>query len=251
MFKKTQMMRYQKEFFVHSYEINQFGNASLSSIFNYLNEIAWEHAQKLDWGFDALKRNNYYWVLSRIYIQIEKYPKWQDKITVETWPTGTESIYAYREYAVKNEQNEVIIRASSAWLVLDLDSKRIIRPDTLSDSFQKFAQHKICRYPDRIKPNGSKENLSFSPVLFTDLDINQHFNSVKYVERALNFYGIDYLNKNEVAEIEVNYLKEGMPGDSIAVCQTQLTESEHMVAMIRESDLADLCSIRISWKNKN
>lgn len=243
-------MRYQKEFSIHSYEINQFGNASLSSIFNYLNEIAWEHAQKLDWGFDVLKKNNYYWVLSRVYIKIMKHPKWQDKITVETWPTGTESIYAFREYAVKNEHDEVIIRASSAWLILDLDSKRIIRPDALSDSFQRFAQHKICRYPDRIKPGGNKDKLLFSPVLFTDLDINQHFNSAKYVERALNFYGIDYLNKNEVSEIEVNYLKEGLPGDSIAVVQTELTEMEDMVSMVRESDMADLCSMKINWKKE-
>lgn len=244
-------MRYQKEFSVHSYEINQFGNASLSSIFNYLNEIAWEHAQKLDWGFDALKKNNYYWVLSRIYISIEIYPKWQEKITVETWPTGTEGIYAFREYAVKNEQNEVIIRASSAWLILDIDNKKIIRPDSLSNSFQEFAQHKICRYPDRIKASSAKENLSFSPVFFTDLDINQHFNSVKYVERALNYYGIGFLNENEVAEIEVNYLKEGMPGDEIAVIQNPLNDAEDMVLMVRKSDLADLCSMKILWKRKN
>lgn len=244
------MIKHQKEFAIHSYETNRYGNASLSSIFNFLIEIAWEHAQVLDWGFDALKRNNYFWVLSRMYIKIEKYPRWQDKVTVKTWPTGTESIYAFREYEVINPEGEVIIRASSAWLILDLDTKRIIRPDSLSDSFQKFAQHKICRYPDRFKANGKAEDLQFSPVLFTDLDINQHFNSVKFVERALNFYGIDFLNENIVSEIEVNYLKEGMPEDSIAVSLIQISENEDMVSLVRESDQIDLCIMKITWKRK-
>lgn len=244
------MMKYQQEFAIHSYETNRFGNASLSSIFNFLIEIAWEHAQKLDWGFDALKSNNYFWVLSRIYIQIEKYPKWQDKIIVETWPTGTESIYAFREYSIKNEAGEVIISASSAWLILDLESKRIIRPDSLTDNFQKFAQTIICRHPLKIKATNRAENLDFTPVVFTDLDINQHFNSVKYVERAINNYGIEFLNDHEVKEIEINYLKEGMPDDSLAVSQTKINENEDLVSLVRETDHVDLCNMKISWRIK-
>ncbi len=244
------MTKYSKEFTIRSYESNRFGNASLSSIFNFLIEIAWEHAQILDWGFDTLKSNNYFWVLSRIYIEIEKYPKWQDKVTVETWPTGTKSIYALREYDVKNEQGEVIIRSGSDWLILDMDTKRIIRPDLLTNNFQQLAQARICRYPEKIKPNTGKDNLNFSPVLFTDLDINQHFNSVKFVERALNSYGINFLNNHEVGKIEVNYLKEGLPEDSLAISLAKISENEDMLSLIRESDRIDLCTMKITWRKK-
>lgn len=243
-------MRYSKDFSIYSYTANRFGNASLSSIFNFLIEIAWEHAQKLDWGFNELKSNNLFWVLSRVYIKTNKYPHWQDKITIETWPTGTDGIYAFREFAVKNEKGEIIINASSSWLILDLDTKRIIRPDKLSPTFRDLAQNKICRYPQKIRPNKNKENLYFSPVLFTDLDINQHFNSVKFVERALNHFGIDFLNIHEVAEIEVNYMKEGMPEDAIAVSVTKTTENENLVSLVRESDSVDLCSMKINWRKK-
>jgi len=244
------MTKYPKEFTIHSYESNRFGNASLTSIFNFLIEIAWEHAQKLDWGFDALKSNNYFWVLSRIYIEIKKYPKWQEKITVQTWPTGIRSIYALREYEVKNEQDEIIIRSGSDWLILDMDTKRIIRPDLFANNFQQLAQPGICRYPEKIKPDVEKNNLNFSPVRFTDLDINQHFNSVKFVERALNSYGITFLNDHEVDKIEVNYLKEGLPEDSIAVSSAKISENEDMVSLIRESDGIDLCAMKITWRKK-
>ncbi len=243
-------MRYCKDFTIHSYETNRFGNASLSSVFNFFIEIAWEHAQKLDWGFDALKRNNYFWVLSRVFIQVEKYPEWQEKITVETWTTGTDGIYALREFAIKNVQDEVIIRASSAWLILDQESKKIIRPDSLTENFQHFAEAKICRCPVKIRANGKNENLIFVPVVFTDLDINQHFNSVRYVERALNNFGIPFLSKNEVCEIEVNYLKEGLSEDSLAVSRTTISENEDLVILVRESDGIDLCSMKMRWRKK-
>ena len=243
-------MRYCRDFTIHSYETNRFGKASLSSVFNFFIEIAWEHAQKLDWGFDALKRNNYFWVLSRIYIQVEKYPAWQEKITVETWTTGTEGIYALREFAIKDELGEVIIRASSAWLILDLESKKIIRPDSLTENFQNFAEAKICRHPVKIRVNGKNGNLIFVPVNFTDLDINQHFNSVKFVERALNNFGIPFLSGNEVSEIEVNYLKEGLPEDSLAVSRIPVSENEDMVLLVREADGADLCAMKIIWRKE-
>ncbi|MDX9882537.1 MAG: thioesterase [Prolixibacteraceae bacterium] len=240
-------MRYRKDFTIHSYETNRFGKASLASVFNFLIEIAWEHAQTLDWGFDALRSNHLFWVLSRIYIQAEEYPEWQEKITIETWPTGTEGIYAFREYAIKNEQGKIIISASSAWLILDLESKRIIRSDSLTNNFQKFAQERICRYPAKIKTNGKSGNLVFTPANFTDIDINQHFNSVRFVERALNFFGIDFLNKHKVNEIEVSYLKEGMPEDSIAVSRVPVSENEDMISLIREADRTDLCIMKIKW----
>ena len=185
-----------------------------------------------------------------MYIQTEKYPRWQDKITIETWPTGTDGVYAFREFAVKNDQGEVIISASSSWLILDLETKRIIRPDSLSETFRDLAQNKICRYPEKIRPNKERGNLSFSPVLFTDLDINQHFNSVKYAERALNHFGIKFLNDYEVHEIEVNYLKEGMPEDSLAVSRTRLSDYEDLVSLVRESDKADLCTMKIRWRKR-
>ncbi len=241
-------MRYRNDFIVHSYETNRFGYASLSSIFNFLIEIAWEHAQKLEWGFDALKKDNYYWVLSRVYIQIDKYPKWQDKITIETWTTGMEGIYALREFAIADADNNIIVRASSAWLILDMESKRIIRPDSLTPDFQKFAEDKKCHYPAKIKINSPNNNLIYAPVEFTDLDVNQHFNSVKYVERALNSFGIELFNQKEISEIEVNYLKEGLPGDLLAVSKVSLSEKEDVISLLREADGAVLCTMKVFWK---
>jgi acyl-ACP thioesterase len=92
--------------------------------------------------------------------------------------------------------------------------------------------------------------LNFYPVLFSDLDINKHFNSVKYVERVLDDFGIDFLNSHEPAELEVNYLKEAIAGDSIAVTRTQLSEIESMNCLVRESDGVDLCVMRMVWRER-
>jgi medium-chain acyl-[acyl-carrier-protein] hydrolase len=245
------MEKYQEQLSIKSYHTNQYGQASISSLFNILIEAAWAHAQVMDWGYDSLKSNNLFWVLSRMYFQVEKYPAWQDQITLNTWSAGTDGMYAYREYILENEKGEVILRASSAWLILDMETRKIFRLSEYRDTFPKRIDADACRAPKRIKPDVHPANLNFFPVLFSELDINKHFNSVKYVERVLDDFGIDFLNNHEPAELEVNYLKEGQAGDSIGVTRKQLSESENLNCLVRESDGADLCVIRIVWRARD
>lgn len=242
------MEKYQEQISIKSYHTNQYGQASISSLFNILIEAAWAHAQVMDWGYDSLKSNNLIWVLSRMYFQVEKYPAWQDQITLSTWSAGTDGIYAYREYVVKNEKGEVLLRASSAWLILDMETRKIFRLSEFRDTFPKRIDANACRNPKRIKPDVHPDGLNYSPVWFSELDINKHFNSVKYVERVLDDFGIDFLNNHEPAELEVNYLKEGTAGDRIAVTRTQSDENEYLNCLVRESDGADLCVMRVVWR---
>jgi len=242
------MEKYQEQISIKSYHTNQYGQASISSLFNILIEAAWAHAQVMDWGYDSLKSNNLFWVLSRMYFQVEKYPAWQDRITLNTWSAGTDGMYAYREYILENDKGEVILRASSAWLILDMETRKIFRLSEFRDTFPKRIDPNACRAPKRIKPDVHPEIMNYFPVLFSELDINKHFNSVKYVERVLDDFGIDFLNNHEPAELEVNYLKEGQAGDRIAVTNTQLSESENLNCLVRESDGADLCVMRIVWR---
>jgi len=244
------MEKYQEQLAIKSHHTNQYGKASIASLFNILIEAAWAHAQVMDWGYDSLKSNNLFWVLSRMYFQVEKYPAWQDQIRLSTWSAGTDGMYAYREYILENEKGEILLRASSAWLILDMETRKIFRLSDYRATFPKRIDANACRNPKRIKPDAHSKNLNYYPVLFSELDINQHFNSVKYVERVLDDFGIDFLNAHEPAELEVNYLKESVAGDLIAVTRTELAENEYLNCLVRESDGADLCVMRIIWRER-
>ncbi len=244
------MEKYQEKIIIKSYQTNQYGTTSIAALFHIMLEAAWAHAQIMDWGYDDLKNNNLFWVLSRFYLQVEKYPAWQDEITLNTWSAGTDGMYAYREYILEDGNGNIILKASSAWLILDMDSRKIFRLSDYKTTFPKRIDANACRNPKRIKPVVHSEELNFYPVLFSELDINKHFNSVKYVERVLDDFGIDFLNVHEPAELEVNYLKEAVAGDSIAVTRTQLSENESMNCLVRESDGVDLCVMRMVWRER-
>jgi len=245
------MEKYQEKLTIKSYQTNQYGKASIAALFHIMLEAAWAHAQIMDWGYDDLKNHNLFWVLSRFYLQVEKYPAWQNEITLNTWSAGTDGMYAYREYIMEDSKGEIILKASSAWLILDMETRKIFRLSDYKATFPKRIDANACRNPKRIKPDAHVGELNFYPVLFSELDINKHFNSVKYVERVLDDYGIDFLNENEPEEMEINYLKEAVAGDSVSVTRTQVSDSEYLNCLVRQSDAVDLCVMRMVWRERS
>ncbi len=245
------MEKFVQKINISSYQTNLYGQVSVCSLFQFMLEAAWSHAQVMDWGYDHLQTRNMFWVLSRCFFEIEKYPSWQDEITLNTWSAGTDGMYAYREFLIENGKKEVLLRGNTAWLILDLDSKKIVLLKDHKETFPKYNGNSVCRDPKRIRVKKHHDSMQFSPVLFSDLDINRHFNSVKALERALDQFGIDFLNRHEPAGIEINYIKEGLAGDQLAVVTNQLEQLKYQSVIVRESDKADLSSMEITWRKRN
>lgn len=244
------MNTYSEKINIKSYHTNKFGQASFTSIFNIMIEAAWAHAQVMDWGYDSLKSNNLIWVLSRLYVKIEKYPVWQDEITLKTWSAGTDGMYAYREYFIEDKNGNVIISGSTAWLILDFETRKIFRLSEYRNTFPRFSVSAACRNPKRIKPDKHINEINYLPVNYSDIDVNQHLNSVKYIERILDFYGFEFLNKHEPEEIEINYIKEGQSEDMVGVSLLKLADNEYLNCVVRKSDESDLCAVRIKWRER-
>jgi medium-chain acyl-[acyl-carrier-protein] hydrolase len=121
--------QFEKEFSIHVYETGPDGRLSLPSLFNYMQDIASDHAEKLGFGRDDLMKENRFWVLSRMYAEIVCWPLWKDTIVIKTWPNGTDKLFALRNYEVKYPDGRHIAYGTSSWLILDQATRKVQRPD--------------------------------------------------------------------------------------------------------------------------
>jgi len=245
------MEKFIQKIHIQSYHTDQYGKASICSLFHFMLEAAWAHARIMDWGYDQLQSNHMFWVLSRMYVIVEKYPSWQDELTLNTWSAGTDGMYAYREFIIEDAKGEVLLRANTGWLILNTESRKIVLLREYINTFPRYSGLNACREPERIRPAKNTEPLRYSPILFSELDINKHFNSVKALERVIDHFGIEFLNLHEPESIEVNYLKEGLAGDSLAVSSRQTGINEYLSSVIREKDLIPLSHIKLIWRPRN
>jgi acyl-ACP thioesterase len=214
-----------------------------------MQDMAWEHADVLGLGYNQLKEERQFWVLSRLLVKIGRRPVWGEDFTLETWSRGTDGFWAYRDFNFIDKNNTIIIQATSSWLVLGQATKKIIR---LSDveGFPAHGESVLGVDASKIKAPKNDSETAFSPVLFNEIDINQHFNTGRYLERMIDAYDFDFHEKHQLTEFEVNFLKEGMPSDWLAVRKEYLSGTDHICSVVRQSDGADLVRARLRWEKR-
>jgi acyl-ACP thioesterase len=212
-----------------------------------MQDIAWEHAAKLGFGYDKLKEDEQFWVLSKLLVKIDRRPVWGEDFTLKTWSRGTDGFFGYRDFNFVDKAGNNIIQATSSWLVLNAKTKRIVRLNDF-ENFPKYEESVFGENAGKVQSPKSSAELQFSSVRFNEIDINQHFNSGRYIERIIDSYSFEFHEENELIEFEVNFLKEGLPTDCLAVKKQEIDNANHLCSVVRKSDGADLIRARLVWK---
>ncbi|MEZ5071686.1 MAG: thioesterase [Bacteroidales bacterium] len=209
-------MAYEHSFRVHSYEVNPRAQARLTTLANYFQEVAYRHATELGLGYEALQENGQVWVLSRMRIRMNRCPRWNDQVTVRTWPRGADRLFALRDFRVFDHKGKEMGCASTAWLVLNVDTHNLVRPTELSQDYRDLIEEDrvFAEDLDKIKLSGDPDAVREHRVVYSDLDIVGHVNNVKYLEWCL-----DALDETDripgVQSLEINFIQEALLGDRI------------------------------------
>lgn len=205
-----QPFQFQKTFEVLSFQIDPLGKLRWSALGDLLQEVAWKHADSRDFG-QALFDKGYMWVLSRMQVKVHRMPSWGDHIIVKTAGRGIDKLFALREFLVEDDRGNVIAESMSAWLLLDVNSKRPQRPNQIlpTELFsENSAPNLLPGKPDLPKNPGITSELSVRPF---DLDMNNHVNNVSYIRWVedlcisegivFNDFLINYLTEAKLHEV--------------------------------------------------
>ena len=205
-----------ESFQVRTNETDVTGHLAMSHLCNYLQEVASNHAHALGVSKEHLQEEHLTWMLSRLHVQVQRYPGWGQRVVVETWPSGHNGLLASREFLVRTGASDPIARGTSAWLLIDLSRHRPIRMPAFIDDIA---------LPDRPRPIPDPLNKLHSPEHFTDekvlevgyddLDMNQHANNVSYIRWALESVPYAFRTRHHLQSLDVQFRAEAKYGDRI------------------------------------
>jgi acyl-ACP thioesterase len=231
-----------RDFVVQTYNSSFFRTMKVADLFKFLQELASEHSDVLGIGFDDLKKHNGAWVLTKQLIDIERLPNSLETFTVYTWCSNVTKITAMRNFLVADKNGEVLARAKSEWVVIDLSSRRIIPiskinlPETTYLPTD-FYNGKI----EKIKSNDNETISTFDKrVRFTDIDINGHMNNTVYLDMVLDSMGDHFESYRKLACINSNFVREAKFGDEISIKSHEIAENEYYHTIYRVSDNSEL-----------
>lgn len=210
------MKTYKEEFVVRSYQVDVADQWRPSAILEVMQEMAGEHAELLGIGRNALIQRNLAWVLTRVEVEMDRYPKDHERVTAETFPMPVRRWFFPRYYTFRDGAGNEIGRAGTLWVLLDFASRRMSRPDDvasyLPDNSDLIAPLGLPAPVTEV--SGTLETATLLPQ-YTDLDCNQHVNNTRYMDWCCNALGIDTMTNQCLSRFALNFDAELRPGQEV------------------------------------
>lgn len=207
---------HQENYTIRSYEVHPDGSARIQSICNLLQEAAGNHALRLNFDISQLKDRNLTWVLYRLQVEVERFPKWRDDIIIETWPSRGDQLRAYRDYRLLDMDENELAHALSYWMMIDMDTRRPVRmPEEVLRMGANSKPHTMPVSRNRLKGPAKTSIEKVFSVRRSDLDVNNHVNNVRYIEWALEAVPDEIYDQYQATGLDIQFQAEGHYGEDV------------------------------------
>jgi acyl-ACP thioesterase len=241
---------WEDEYTIFFHEADTKKEVFVPVLWSFMQETAWHHAEHLRLGYSDLMENQLIWVLSRLFIQMEEYPRWGDRINVKTWLAGVRRLFALRHFSITGSRRNIIGGATSAWLVLDLKNRK---PQRIEPVFRHihhlFDGHPVDEEPKKLPAPARPQREASYTVRYSDIDMHHHVNNTKYIEWILASCPFELNQTHHIRTFEINFLAESSHGDALSILTETLQDCPpaFLHQVIRKDDGRELCRARTEW----
>lgn len=265
---------FRENFSIRSYEIGADRTASIETLMNHLQETALNHVKSsglLGDGFGSTQemcKKNLIWVVARMQVVVDRYPTWGDVVQVHTWVSASGKNGMRRDWVVRDcKTGETLTRASSVWVMMNKLTRRLSKiPEEVrgeigpyfvnSDPVVEEDNRKLPKLDDNT---ADYKRTGLSPR-WSDLDVNQHVNNVKYIGWILESAPQSILESHELCSMTLEYRRE-CGRDSVLQSLTAVSSADvgnlalsgglECKHLLRLEDGAEIVRGRTEWRPKH
>ncbi|KAL3636036.1 hypothetical protein CASFOL_020583 [Castilleja foliolosa] len=225
---------YRQSVVIRSYEVGPDKTMTLESILNLLQETSlnqiWLSGLMREFGTTpGMLRNNLYWVISRMQVQVDHYPIWGEVLEVYAWFASSGKNGTRRDWLIRSRATGLIlVRATSTWAMVNKHTRRLskmpddVRAEIAPWHIEKQAIKQSYREIEKVDSNNASYVNSDLKAKRSDLDMNQHVNNAMYVKWMLETIPEDFLENHQLSHISIEYRRECGRSDVLqSICKPQ------------------------------
>lgn len=231
------------KFFVGARDINTLKELSNTSLLSYLEDVACMHSEMLGYGISNINTFKKTWVLLFWKVKVIKRPKFSDDLTAKTWSRLTDRYYAYRDFYVYNQDNDLVAIASSKWVLIDIENEKLVKiPEEVSSAYKP---ENISVFNDNtleklIEPKENEKKINYK-ITKNMIDINKHLHNIYYMDIAKEILPDEIAFSNELNEFEIMYKHEVKLGEIVKVLYSKQDDFHYIT--IKSEDEKSLHAI--------
>ena len=216
-------------FVAEPFHVDFTGRLTMGVLGNHLLNCAGFHASERGFGIAEINENQYTWVLSRLAIELEDMPRQYEDFSINTWIENVYRLFTDRNFELQDKNGKTIGYARSVWAMISMETRK--PADLISlhgNSLGQYVSDRECPIdkPGRIKVSVDAPVEEYQ-TRYSDIDINGHVNSIKYIEHILDLFPMDTFKEKQVKRFEMAYVAESYYGDVLSFYLEEKNENEY------------------------
>lgn len=215
-------------YFLSAGDVNAEAEMSLPLLTSKIIDIATVHANSLGIGNPAMEHLGCGWVLSRLTIEMIRYPRVNEDFILHTWVEGWNRHFSTRDFRIDDAEGNVLGYARSIWMVMNTTTHENQGLGHLSLDPSEINAEEPCPIARQMKhihlDNGDIERKY--KFQYCDLDFYRHVNTVRYVSILLNGYTLEEMDANMVDRLELSFMHEGHYGSEVEIRMRENKEAD-------------------------
>lgn len=245
----------EKEFTRHFHltggETGPEGEMPLALLADRIIEMATLHADSLGVGYAAMIKENRAWVLSRLSVEVARYPRVNERYRITTWVENFNRRFSERNFEIADDAGKPIGYARTTWAAIDLASRGVGDLDIVTRLADVVIDRQcpIDKTPRITLPDDIPARESAYRFTYRDIDFNRHVNSVAYIRLLLDAWPLEFHDRYRVKRIDTVYLHEARYGDTVKLSRHDGGSPNTTIACIAAAD-RQLTRMRLVWEER-
>lgn len=234
----------EKDFFIGFRDLTYMNKLKNTSLLSFLEDMGGIHSNMVHNGLLDIERTGKTWVLLAWKVKLDKRPMYADNIKIKTWSRKMDKLYAYRDFEIYNDKDEIIGRATSRWILIDIKTRKIMKLDEELEKIYTKEDIDVFNIDTdfgKLKEKESYINSIKFNVPKSVIDMNGHVHNVYYLDIAELVIPNEILRNIDLNDFEVMYKKEIKENDTINCYYSE--DEESYVVTIKNEDNSIVHSI--------
>ena len=230
-------MIYKEKFKIGLKDVWTKDEVSNIAILEYLEDIAAYHSDSVGIGINTTNKTQISWLLSDWKLEVIKRPHYGQILDIHTWSRKIEKFYAFRDFEIYDEENNLCAIATSKWLLINNKTGKIVRVEAeLADKYQSEMGKCVFKDTEIKKLYEPKEFIN--EVTYNarrrDIDVIGHMHNLYYLYLAYEALPEEEYNKRPFNNVRIQYKNQIKLGEEVKCMYAR--KDEKNIVVIKSMD---------------
>ncbi len=225
-------------FYAETFLADSKGRMRPSNICSSMLNFAYRHADARGFG----STSSLGWVIARMGVHVERVPLEKERLRVDTWIRNLYHGFTDRCVRMVDKDGNEVVSMIATFAMIDLETRTSVDLNgdigvAMNGCLVPDEQLALRRIPSINRTPVEEVTFKRRPH-YSDIDVNGHMNSIRYIDHILDAMPIEYIKSHDLTDIIVAYMQEGSATEELAYGIKELEPDHYIVQVTKENGAA-------------